>query len=116
MSCLDISEYAAFQALFVYVQLDQYYFVFVILIQWLQLKKLQVRGQSQYYGNEVLTFHLYPDVYPPTARKIQTREFPSTFRHKPSTPPTEYRPVFLIFAALSADSSLDFFGISLFTP
>ncbi len=42
---------------------------------------------------------------------IQTRELPSTFKHKPSTPPTECRPVVLIFATLSADSSLDFFGM-----
>lgn len=52
---------------------------------------------------------------PTIARKIQTREPPSTFRHNPSTPPTEYRPVTLIFATLSADSSLDFFDILLFT-
>ena len=30
--------------------------------------------------------------------------------------PTEYRPVSLIFDTLSAESSLDFFGMFLFTP
>jgi hypothetical protein len=66
MFCSVVAGYEAFQAVLVYVQLDQCHFVFVILIQllWheLQLKKLQGRDQYQYHGDEVLTFHLYPDV------------------------------------------------------
>lgn len=66
MFCHEVFEHAAFQADAVYVQSDQYRFVFVtlILLPWhvLQLKKPRGRDQYQYHGDGVLAFHSYQDV------------------------------------------------------